>query len=60
MASKRDGGRSSDSRKEAARKGGLAVSRDRRHMAEIGRKGGEKVSQDREHMARIGKKGGEK
>ena len=61
MASKRDGtGRGGDSRREAARTGGLAVSRDRAHMAEIGRKGGEKVSQDREHMARIGKKGGEK
>ena len=51
---------SGNSRREAARKGGLAVSRNREHMAEIGRKGGEKVSQDREHMARIGKKGGEK
>jgi uncharacterized protein len=59
MARKQDG-RGNSARKEAARKGGLAVSRDREHMAEIGRKGGEKVSQDREHMARIGKKGGEK
>jgi len=51
---------SSNSRKEAARKGGEAVSRDRQHMAEIGRKGGQKVSQDREHMAEIGRKGGRK
>jgi len=50
----------SNSRKEAARKGGEAVSRDREHMAAIGRKGGQKVSQDREHMAEIGRKGGRK
>lgn len=42
-----------------ARKGGLAVSGDRTHMAEIGRKGGEVVSQDRRHMAEIGREGGE-
>lgn len=59
MANRQDGSGDS-SRREAARKGGLAVSRDRAHMAQIGRKGGEKVSQDREHMSRIGKKGGEK
>lgn len=47
-----------DTRKEVARKGGLAVSRNRQHMAEIGRKGGQSVSKNREHMARIGKKGG--
>jgi len=35
-------------RAEAARKGGLAVSRDRQHMAEIGRKGGKAVSKNRE------------
>ena len=46
------------SRAEAARKGGLAVSANRKHMAEIGRKGGQSVSQNREHMARIGEKGG--
>jgi len=45
-------------RVEAARKGGLAVSTNRGHMAEIGRKGGQAVSQNREHMARIGEKGG--
>ena len=54
------GGSGSISRKEAARKGGEAVSRDREHMAAIGRKGGQKVSQDREHMAEIGRKGGRK
>jgi hypothetical protein len=46
-------------RQEVARKGGLAVSRNRQHMAEIGRKGGQSVSKNREHMAAIGRKGGE-
>lgn len=45
-------------RQEVARKGGIAVSRNRQHMAEIGRKGGQRVSQNREHMAKIGRKGG--
>ncbi len=45
-------------RKEVARKGGLAVSRNRQHMAEIGRKGGQSVSKNRDHMAAIGRKGG--
>jgi general stress protein YciG len=45
-------------RKEVARKGGLAVSRNKQHMAEIGRKGGQTVSKNREHMAQIGRKGG--
>lgn len=45
-------------RKEVARKGGLAVSRNKQHMAEIGRKGGQSVSKNREHMATIGRKGG--
>jgi len=44
--------------REAGRKGGLAVSRNRDHMALIGRKGGRAVSADRDHMARIGRKGG--
>ena len=47
-----------DTRKEVARKGGLAVSRNKQHMAEIGRKGGQSVSRNREHMAQIGRKGG--
>ena len=46
-------------RQEVARKGGLAVSRNKQHMSEIGRKGGQAVSKNREHMAKIGKKGGE-
>lgn len=46
-------------RSEAGRKGGVAVSQDRAHMAEIGRKGGETVSRNRAHMAEIGRKGGE-
>lgn len=33
--------------REAGRKGGMAVSRDRKHMAEIGRLGGEARSQAR-------------
>lgn len=45
--------------REAGRKGGQAVSRDRNHMAEIGGKGGQAVSRDRSHMAEIGRKGGE-
>ncbi len=44
-------------RQEVARKGGLAVSRNRQHMAEIGRKGGQTVSKNKEHMAAIGRKG---
>lgn len=48
-----------ETRKLVARKGGEAVSRNRKHMADIGRKGGEAVSQDRRHMADIGRKGGE-
>jgi general stress protein YciG len=44
--------------REAGRKGGAAVSRDREHMASIGQKGGAAVSRDREHMAHIGRKGG--
>jgi uncharacterized protein len=49
----------SDEAREAGRKGGQAVSRNREHMAEIGRKGGQAVSRNREHMAEIGRKGGE-
>ena len=45
-------------RQEVARKGGLAVSSNKEHMAEIGRKGGQSVSRNREHMANIGRKGG--
>ena len=48
-----------DEARAAGKKGGEAVSQNRRHMADIGRKGGERVSQDREHMAQIGRKGGE-
>jgi len=47
-----------ETRQEVARKGGLAVSRNKEHMAEIGRKGGQSVSKNREHMAKIGRKGG--
>ena len=37
----------SEEAREAGRKGGVAVSRDRKHMAEIGRLGGEARSQSR-------------
>ncbi|MGK5088346.1 hypothetical protein WDW86_12370 [Bdellovibrionota bacterium FG-2] len=47
-----------DTRKEVARKGGIAVSKNRQHMADIGRKGGQSISRNREHMAKIGRKGG--
>src|SRR5687768_15282352 len=48
-----------DEARNAGKKGGETVSRNRDHMAAIGRKGGEAVSRDREHMANIGRKGGE-
>lgn len=46
--------------REAGRKGGLVVSRDREYMARIGKKGGDAVSRNRDHMSRIGKMGGSK
>ncbi|WP_205289415.1 KGG domain-containing protein [Lysobacter sp. TY2-98] len=49
----------SNEARNAGRKGGEAVSRNRDHMASIGRKGGEVVSGDRDHMAAIGRRGGE-
>jgi len=39
-------------------KGGVAVSQNRDHMAQIGRKGGIAVSANREHMVSIGRLGG--
>ena len=48
-----------DEARDAGRKGGETVSRNRDHMAQIGRKGGEAVSKDRQHMANIGRRGGE-
>lgn len=45
-------------RKEVARKGGLAISRDRARMAALGRIGGAKRAEDREAMAEMGRKGG--
>lgn len=38
-----------DEAREAGRKGGLAVSRDRQHMAAIGREGGQRRGRAREH-----------
>lgn len=49
---------STDEARNAGRKGGQAVSRNRDHMAEIGRKGGESVSRNRDHMSEIGRDGG--
>jgi hypothetical protein len=49
----------SDEAREAGRKGGQRVSRDRGHMAAIGRKGGASVSKNREHMVAIGRRGGQ-
>src|SRR5215216_3407236 len=45
--------------RDAGRKGGTLVSRNREHMATIGRKGGAVISQNREHMAAIGREGGQ-
>lgn len=47
-----------EQRQQAARNGGLKVSKDRQHMSVIGRKGGGKLAQDRQYMADIGRKGG--
>lgn len=44
--------------REAGRKGGQTVSKDKEHMATIGKKGGQSVSQNKKHMAEIGRKGG--
>ena len=49
---------SPEKRKEIARLGGLATSRDRQQMSENGKKGGAAVSQNREHMSKIGRQGG--
>ncbi|HVL47010.1 MAG TPA: KGG domain-containing protein [Candidatus Thermoplasmatota archaeon] len=43
----------------AGRKGGLKVSQNRAHMAEIGRRGGKAVANNRDHMSAIGRRGGE-
>ena len=50
---------SPDEARQAGKKGGERVSKNRDHMAEIGKKGGERVSADRDHMAKIGRRGGE-
>lgn len=42
----------------AGRKGGMTVSQNKNHMAEIGARGGKAVSQNRQHMAEIGARGG--
>lgn len=47
-----------DEARAAGRKGGVIISQDREHMAELGRRGGAKVSADREHMVAMGRKGG--
>lgn len=53
-------GMSPEVRQEVARKGGLAISANKEHMAAIGRKGGQAISRDRDHMSRIGQVGGSK
>lgn len=50
---------SREQQREIARKGGMAVSRNKAHMAAIGSRGGEAVSKNRGHMSAIGRKGGE-
>ena len=45
----------SEEAREAGRKGGEAISRNREHMSMIGRKGGVSVSRDREHSAELGR-----
>lgn len=50
----------SEGHRSAGRKGGVKVSQNRAHMAEIGRRGGQKVSANREHMSQIGRRGGQK
>lgn len=47
-----------ETRREVARKGGLAVSQNRAHMSAIGKKGGASVSKNKAHMSEIGRKGG--
>src|SRR5258708_5919314 len=42
-----------DEAREAGRKGGEAVSRNRKHMAEIGREGGRKSPLDRQETERV-------
>ncbi len=49
---------SSEEARQAGKKGGEKVSKDRDFMVLIGQKGGNKISQDKEHMAKIGQKGG--
>lgn len=49
-----------DEAREAGKKGGESVSRNRDHMADIGRRGGMSVSRNRSHMASIGRKGGKR
>lgn len=50
----------SDEARDAGRKGGDTISRDRDHMSQIGRRGGQKISSDRQHMAQIGREGGQR
>jgi uncharacterized protein len=51
---------SSEEAREAGRKGGIRVSQNRQHMAEIGRRGGEARSQTgRQRDSGVGERGGE-
>ncbi len=48
-----------DEARSAGRKGGLAVAKDRKYMAEIGRRGGLAVAAKRGYMADLGRRGGQ-
>jgi general stress protein YciG len=48
-----------DEARNAGRRGGESVARDRSHMSRIGQRGGVSVSQNRAHMAEIGRRGGQ-
>jgi general stress protein YciG len=49
---------SAEERMRFAQMGGLAVSKNRKHMSEIGKKGGLATSKDKEHMKELGRRGG--
>jgi uncharacterized protein len=46
-----------EARRVYAQMGGMTVSQNREHMAELGHKGGLKISQDKAHMSAIGRTG---
>lgn len=48
----------SEQAREAGRKGGVSVAKNRAHMVAIARKGGRSISKNKDHMSEIGAKGG--